>query len=273
MRFASCTLLGAVVVLVVGAFQPSFLRLMRPASTPIELLVPAYFYPSGENLMHWDNVAIAARKVPVTAIVNPSSGPGKVVDPAYASTIDKTRQAGAKVIGYISTAYAARPLIDVIGDMNRYVANYPIDGFFIDEMANDESSKNVNYYLAIYRYAKGVNDRLRVVMNPGTATPELYLSMPLADAIVTFEAGHQLYRRAQVSDWVRNYGNDQFAHLVYDVSSVEAAMGFVSLAQQRNAGLIYVTSDGRMGNPWDTLPTYWSELVREVCRRNRSKNC
>ncbi len=242
-------------------------------AAPLELLVPAYFYPEAKGLTYWANLTAAASKAPVTAIVNPNSGPGTSVDPNYTAVVNNARAAGVKTIGYVPTSYGARPLNDVVTDINRYLSFYAIDGIFIDEMADDGSAASVNYYLAIYQYIKGLNPGFRVIMNPGTTAPELYVGLPLADALVTFESGPRPYRRLQTPTWVRNYANDRFAHLVHDVGTLDTALGFITLAQQRNAGLVYITNDKGASNPWNSLPAYWSGLVSEVCRRNGGANC
>lgn len=242
-------------------------------AAPLELLVPAYFYPEGKGLTWWSALTAATAKAPVTAIVNPNSGPDLAVDPAYSAVVDTARAAGVKVIGYVHTSYGARPLTDVVTDINRYVSFYAIDGIFIDEMADDGSAASVNYYLAIYQYIKGLSPNFRVIMNPGTTVPEQYASLPLADALVTFESGPRPYRRLQTPAWVHHYTNDRFGHLVHDVGTLDTAVGFVTLAQQRNAGLLYITNDKGASNPWNSLPAYWSGLVSEVCKRNGGSNC
>jgi hypothetical protein len=44
---------------------------------------------------------------------------------------------------------------------------------------------------------------------------------------------------------------------------------FVNLAGARNTGWIYVTSDSG-ANPWDTLPTYWTNEVNYIQSLNQS---
>lgn len=242
-------------------------------AAPLELLVPAYFYPAGKGLSYWSALTAAASKAPITAIVNPDSGPGTAIDLSYSVVVDNARAAGVKLIGYVHTSYGARPLVDVVTDINRYLNFYAIDGIFIDEMADDGSAASVNYYLAIYQYIKGLNPDFRVIMNPGTTVPEMYVGLPLADALVTFEAGPRPYRRLQTPAWVYGYSNDRFGHLLHDVGTLDTALGLLTLAQQRNAGLVYITNDKGASNPWNSLPAYWNGLVSEVCRRNGRSNC
>src|SRR5689334_12504716 len=58
-----------------------------PAGETI-LLVPAYFYPSGDRQGDWNRLAEAARSVPLEVIINPANGPGTRRDPRYVAVID-----------------------------------------------------------------------------------------------------------------------------------------------------------------------------------------
>ncbi len=239
---------------------------------PLEILVPAYFYPAGRGLSYWSQMTNAAQRVPVTAILNPASGPGSAVDPAYTNVIDNFRRAGGKVIGYVPSGYANRPLADVLGDIARYRGFYVVDGFFIDEMTNDASAAHYQYYQQIYAFVKALDPALRIVGNPGWDTEEDYMRLPTADVLVNFEAAPRSYRRFAPGDWVYNYPSGSFAHLVHN-SGASKMTSFLDLAQSRNAGLVYFTNDNVNIDPWDTLPRYWSSLVGEVCRRNGGADC
>ena len=51
-----------------------------PAEPALSLLVPAYIYPGGKGLKDWERLIAAADSVPIIAIINRDSGPGKQVD-------------------------------------------------------------------------------------------------------------------------------------------------------------------------------------------------
>lgn len=238
------------------------------SAAAVELLVPAYFYPAGSGLTYWNQLAASALRAPVTAILNPNSGPGAAVDPAYVSVTTNLRNAGGKVIGYVHTSYGARPLAAVTQDILAYRDMYAVDGFFIDEMGNDGSSSSLNYYSAVHDYIKALNPAYRVVGNPGTTTREIYLSRPTADAVVVFEDNYRAYRRYSPDAWNAAYPSARLGHLVHTTSDLNAARNALNLAIQRNAGLFYATSDKLLPNPWDSLPSYWNGLVTEVCLRN-----
>ncbi len=234
----------------------------------LEILVPAYFYPAGKGLGYWNQMATAAPKAPIVAILNPNSGPGTAVDPSYVSVVTDLRAAGGKVLGYVHTSYGARPLAQVTQDILLYQAFYAVDGFFIDEMANDGSATTVGYSASLYEYVKALNPAYHVIGNPGTNTREVYVSRPTADAVVVFEGDPKAYRRFTPDSWAASYPASRFGHLLYGVGDFAAARSALDLAAQRNAALVYATNDKLKPNPWDSLPSYWSSLITEVCLRN-----
>jgi hypothetical protein len=65
------------------------------------------------------------------------------------------------------------------------------------------------------------------------------------------------------SSWVALYPAQQFVHLPYDVATAMTMSNYVGLAVSRNAGWIYITDD-TLPNPYDTLPTYWTNEVNLV---------
>jgi hypothetical protein len=104
------------------------------APAPVRLLVPAYFYPSGQGLKSWEQLLAAAGKTPIVAIVNPASGPGKQVDEHYRALLLRARRSKLTLIGYVTLGYARRPVADVKADVDRWLSFYPeIGGIFFDE--------------------------------------------------------------------------------------------------------------------------------------------
>jgi hypothetical protein len=229
------------------------------------LLVPAYFYP--ETNGPWAELARAAARVPLVAILNPINGPGTAVNRDYQKAAQAVRSGGGRVIGYVYTSYGARSLAQVKLDMDRFAQFYPVDGFFIDEMSNEASLVRYDYYQAIYRYAKAKDPRHLVIGNPGTNTEETYLKQPAVDGLVIFE-NHSGYGQFQPSAWTRKYTPCAFTHLLYDIPDAATMTNSVDLAAARNAGIVYVT-DAQGVNPWDRLPSYWQAEVDHVEARNR----
>lgn len=241
------------------------LCLMASFNVSANILVPAYFYPSFDPAQsNWDEMTAAASKTNITAIMNPASGSGSAVNSDYTAAVNTFRAAGGKVIGYVATNYGARAQADVINEINNYQNFYNIDGIFLDEMSNLAS--NLGYYQNIYTDIKNLNTNYSVFGNAGTNTLEGYLTT--ADVLVTFEnqTGYESY----VPDaWTQNYAAERFAHLLYNVGSESTMLSYLALAEQRNAGYVYVTNDNNsnpnsINNPWDTLPSYWDAEVNAV---------
>src|SRR5690242_21611817 len=74
------------------------------------LLVPAYFYPSGERLDDWNRLAEAARSVPLEVIINPANGPGTRRDRRYVAVVDALHRSGARILAYVDSNYGRRAL-------------------------------------------------------------------------------------------------------------------------------------------------------------------
>jgi hypothetical protein len=235
--------------------------LAAPCAFAVDLLVPAYFYPGGRH-NYWPQLASAAPNASITAILNPASGPGASLDANYAAAVSTFQAAGGKAIGYVSTRYAARPLSEVTADINTYVALYPVQGFFIDEMTNDADSAHLAFYQSVYNYIKALNPAYVVVGNPGTSTLEVYASLPVADQLLVFEGSLRSYRTYVPAAWQAGYAANRFAHVIYGAGKSDMSRS-VAGASARGAGAIFVTAD-RLPNPYDTLPSFWKDEVTDA---------
>jgi spherulation-specific family 4 protein len=231
------------------------------AHAALTAIVPAYFYPT--NNSPWDDLNLAAARIPVTAIMNPGSGPGNLQDSNYVNVVNNLRTAGGKVIGYVSTSYGARSSATVKADIDKYVNWYNIDGIFFDEMTNTGSTSTLNYYQDIYDYVKAINPTWEVMGNPGTATTESYLTRPAADSLLVFESFATNYPSYTPSNWNFNQDPSAIGHLVHTTASEADMLNYLDLAVQRNAGQVYITDDV-LGNPWDTLPSFWEAEVTRI---------
>lgn len=226
------------------------------AGGPVNLLVPAYFYPPTE----WDQLAASGTAAGITAILNPASGPGSSPDPNYVAAVANLRGAGGKVIGYVHTSYGARNIATVKAEIDQYALWYAMDGFFIDEMANDSDPGHLGYYADIYSHVKAKDPAFTVFGNPGTDTVADYLLQPCADTLVTYEDAGAGYPAHAPAAWTAGFSADHFANLIYGVPLQSTMESYVNLAAARNVGHIYVTDDV-LSNPWDTLPPYWATEV------------
>src|SRR5438445_2169527 len=96
------------------------------------VLVPAYFYPAPVSA--WDSLNLAAQRVPLTVIMNPSNGPSTSRNADYSRAVTALRNAGGLVIGYVYSSYTTRAIAEVKTDIDRYHSYYTIDGIFVAEM-------------------------------------------------------------------------------------------------------------------------------------------
>ncbi len=239
---------------------------VKTVRAELEIIVPAYFYPGGGGAGLWGQLNTAAGQVPLTAIMNPGNGPGLAVDSNYVLVVNSLRAAGGKVIGYVYTSYGARPIANVLADVDRYDMFYNVDGIFVDEMANTRPAQKLNYYKSIYDHVKAIDPLWEVMGNPGTTTIEQYLTWPTVDSFMVFEGFGSDYPAYSPSSWNFNYDSSQFVHLVHAETSTDLQTD-LALAVTRNAGGIFVTGDV-LPNPWDTLPTYWAAEVAAVAQIN-----
>ncbi|MGD9633252.1 MAG: spherulation-specific family 4 protein [Pirellulales bacterium] len=239
------------------------------AAAKLDIVVPAYFYPSGGS--DWPKLNAAAAKVPLTAIMNPGNGPGNNVDSNYTSVVNSLRAAGGHVIGYVYSSYTQRSLQVVLNDVDKYDALYNVDGIFVDEMLNTGPAEKLDYYKAIYDHVKAIDPTWQVMGNPGTNTLEPYLTWPTADRLMVFENVGSAYPGHTVSPWNYNYDRSRFVHLVHTEPSSANMLADLQRAIANNAGGIYVTDDV-LNNPWDRVPTYWNALVEAVAAINADYN-
>ncbi len=244
-----------------GIITTTLLLAATGAQAALTAIVPAYFYPS--NNSPWDDLNAAASRIPVTAIMNPGSGPGNFQDSNYVNAVNDLRTAGGKVIGYVSTSWGARSAADVKADIDKYVNWYNVDGIFFDEMTNTGTTPTLNHYQGLYDYVKAINPAWEVMGNPGTTTTESYLTRPAADSLIVFESFATNYPGNVPSSWNFNHDPSKIGHLVHTTASEGDMLNFLDLAVQRNAGQVYITDDV-LNNPWDTLPTFWDAEVTRI---------
>ena len=258
-----------------GVIAAVVLLAAHHATQAVELLVPAYFYPSPDPaLSFWDELtAASAAGAQITAIINPANGVGAAQNADYVNAISSFKDAGGKVLGYAYTCYggtrctpglpAAKSVADVVTEAAQYASWYRVDGLFLDEMSNQAS--DLPYYTDLAATLRAQHPGWQLVGNPGTATPAAYLNV--ADTLVTFERGTGSYLGAATEPWMTTADPSRQAHLHYNVADASQMRTLVSEAVARRAGYLYITDDGAP-NPWDRLPTYWNEELAAVNAAN-----
>lgn len=241
----------------------------EPITTPdrLQILLPLYSYPTWWTTYPWTRVAAAASRAPITAIINPDNGPGSAFPNAdYVQGLNDLRAGGVRCIGYVYTSYGARALTNVLADIDAYTASTNVSGIFVDETSS--STNDLAYYTQVYAHVRSIPGFDLVVVNPGTQSPEAYLAAPAAEVAVIYEfnTGWSNYTP---DAYVAAYPSGRFAALPYAIPDAAGMNHAVDLAVQRNIGYVYVTDDA-LPNPWDTLPTYWDELVDLVAAFRRT---
>src|SRR5262249_8967027 len=141
------------------------------------------------------------------------------------------------VIGYVSTKYAARPLPEVKGDVDRWLGHYPgIQGVFFDEQAS--AAEKVPYYADLYEHARKVRGLSLVVPNPGTTCAEDYLARPAADVVCVVEAAKGLGSYIAPA-WAERYPPERFAALLCETEPAARMKTYVQEMGVQRLGYCY----------------------------------
>jgi hypothetical protein len=248
----------------------------------VQMLIPLYIYPDlGSPDSDWEKIAQAASLVPITVIINPSNGPGEACYPKYKTGIDYLRGAGVVVIAYVPTYYGLRDRQDVMDDIDMYHNCYTIAGVFLDEVPSEVTKENFRYYNTLSAYVRKHSSKHIIALNPGIpfnndcylhpnppvtcdTQPPDPLGLPVADIVVIFEDFAATWPGYSPPQYICHYQPRRFSMIVHSMpTDVELMKNYIDLAIERGFGLIYLTDDQYYPdkNPWDTLPTFWKELV------------
>jgi hypothetical protein len=197
-------------------------------------------------------------------IVNLGNGDDLTFYPSTLTAVKSAQAAGIMVLGYTYTEYGERNPSTVEQVITAEWNNYHVNGIFLDEAptsctdSTPFGENTLQYYQTLYAYIHNEFGGT-TVLNPGTQ-PSTNCWMGVSDILVNWEnSGITSYKHSYVdAAWVHSYLPSRFWHLLYSVQNSTDMETAFRLAVQRNAGWIYVTSDGAHGgNPWDGLPTYW----------------
>ena len=239
-----------------------------PFASAVEIIVPAYFYPSWmPSLNEWHQLTWAAQQgADVTAIMNPGNGPGVASNSDYVTSVNAFRAAGGKVIGYVYTCYGinlctpevppTRSTSEVLADAQKYANWYNVDGVFLDEMATQPGA--LPFYQTVSGALRSAHPGWQIVGNPGVTPTAGYNA--LANTLMSFEGSYTDFINGPFLAGLTNAASTgAIVHTVMTVAQMQEVMG---LAKQAGLGAIYIT-DGTMasGNPYLHLPSYWQAEV------------
>ena len=234
----------------------------RTAADPMALVVPAYQYPTPGTLR--SDLAAAAPRVPVVAILDPANGPGTLLDPNYTTAVNALRAAGGRVCGYVWTHYAARGADTVLADAARYDSPYSIDGWFVDEVTPDAGAAHLAYYRGLRAGLRALAPARPALGNPGQACDSAYAGSVGFDELVTCEDG-ATYGAWTPDPWMAGQPPARFVQLVHGQPDAAAMVIAVAAVAGRGAGGVFVTDD-TLPNPWDTTPPYRDAEVAAIAR-------
>ncbi len=239
-----------------------------PFASAIEIIVPAYFYPSWmPSQNEWHQLSWAASQgADVMAIMNPGNGPGLASNSDYVASVDEFRAAGGKVIGYVYTCYGVnhctpevpptRSTTEVLADAQKYASWYHVDGVFLDEMNTQAGA--LPFYQTVSSSLRSTHPGWSIVGNPGVPPAPGYV--PLANTLMSFEGAYGDFVGGSFLSGLTNAAST--GAIVHGVATVAQMQEVMGLARQYGLGAIYVT-DGTLasGNPYLHLPSYWQAEV------------
>jgi hypothetical protein len=218
------------------------------------VLVPAYFYPSGNvcggTLGYWDCLVTAAATYPAVGaggliIANPGNGPGSSYDPLYGQAINATLAAGdafrsrlasmltsdssvatriakltstppMRVIGYVRTGYGGRATSAIVADVSRWLTLYNVSGFFLDEAIT--TAAGFTQFQTIVTSIRQLLISGPLVCNFGTV-PDIENYTALCDVLVTHEDYASQFGSAPSISWMLRYSTSRFAVLYHTLSN------------------------------------------------------
>ena len=230
-----------------------------PAAQAQKIAIPSYAEPGSKV---WNTWAAYPQAVAIM-IVNLDNGDDTTFYSSVLSAVQSAQASGIKVLGYTYTEYGERNPNTVEEKIAAAETNYGLNGIFLDQAPTSCTASTpfnettLAYYQILSTYVH-TQFNGTVVLNPGTPPPtDCWMSV--ADILVTYEnSGISNYQHSySAMPWVNNYPASRFWNLLYAVSKQSDMQTAFTLAQQRNVGLIYVTSDGG-SNPWDGIPRYWA---------------
>jgi hypothetical protein len=225
---------------------------------PQHAFVPAFFYASGI----WQQAA-DTKPVPSYMILDISGlGAGSSPVGHFQSIVKKEQAAGVTILGYSSTAYGSRPLSQIEADVRHYKAWYGVTDMFLDEVKGVTSQ--LPYYRKLAGYIRGYTPGTSIWINPGAYPDPSYMSV--SNVVMAFEGPYTAYHNIDVPSWVFDYKSNRFANTIYATSGSQVTSA-INLSKTRNAGYVYVTN-GSGGNPYSSLPSYWSSedsIITQGC--------
>src|SRR5256712_6589179 len=245
-------LVAAILLFSIISSMPHF----ASAATPTGVVVPLYMGPSS---IAWNTIIAiknAHPSVPMAVIINPNNGPGSSIDSNYVTGINNMKAANVMVLGYVYTSYCARAQTTIESDIDNYHNWYGVNGIHFDEMQNSPGCES--YYTSLTNYVKS-HGMTYTSGNPGTSTAQSYVGT--VDNLHIYEsAGIPSTSTLASATFYPSYSKSTFSSVAFGVSALDDA---AVIADSNYVGYMYVTNDN-LSNPYDTIPSYLSNLVADL---------
>lgn len=198
-------------------------------------LLPAYSWAGDSQA--WSTILAMP---PGIAVINPASGPGTKADSTVAERVNELVALGWETVGYVSTQYFNRPLINVTAEVTRWRSYYPkVKGIFFDEIPTPATG-----VLEAALAYEGIGSRLggTTVLNVGAPVDARWYSVLKHSIIVECENSRAVYGTLTFRS-----PHERSAHLVY------ASPG----SHRVSAPWGYSTPDEIEPNCWDNPNPDW----------------
>jgi hypothetical protein len=245
---------GTLVILVVGFLPATTHPVSSAPSTTTGLIIPLYTYPTNLSWSTLIKEKLSYPSVPIIAVVNPDSGPGKSPNPIYATGIAGLQKVGIVVVGYVPTGYASAKLKTVDASALDYKSWYNVNGIFFDQMSNSPSE--ASYYSVASQYANSIGLDL-TVGNPGTSVPPS--DVGTVSILIIYESAG-LPSVSTVANSTLGDPRSNFAAISYHVD-----LPSESYLQSVTQYLSYVYFTNKHApDPYAGLPSYLGSLMKEL---------
>ncbi|HEY5246452.1 MAG TPA: spherulation-specific family 4 protein, partial [Acidimicrobiales bacterium] len=251
------------------------------------MLVPAYSYPSsGSSSPYWEALYTA---VPALKYLVADINSGTLSSPAntdYVSAISAAEAVpGITVVGYVDTEHTSTSISTLEANIDLYFSLYGVTSIFFDNASTDTGS--LSYYTTLCNYVHSAHAGAITVLNHGVTPNQGYAA--IADVMIVFEgpsypdgtgigdwqgalAGTDPGVPQLPASWFSSYPPGRFCAIVYETTpsaglaggTPEAWQAVLGQAQAAGIGVVYLTDATYASNPYDVLPTYWTDEVAAV---------
>jgi hypothetical protein len=240
-------------------------RAALPKGVKASILLPAYW---GSQQPKWNR--LIENHLPGTiAIANYDAGPPTSNDSVFATTVERARASGIRILGYVPTGSHNNARIQSMID-DWY--NYKMDGIFLDEATSiTQSTSDIGFYGNLYTYIKGKSGPNVVntldVLNAGwLPTSADYLKT--ADIIMTFEGEANSFLKWQIEmpAWMKTTLPDHFSATVESIDSGQVQQ-WVQKLLKSNFGYIYLSEAAQN---YGVIPNVYTDEVNALKTINGS---